>query len=515
MAVLLEKHVAERPDQAALIDEAGETTWSELSTRVTRLSRAFADRGIGSGDTIAVMMGNRRELFEILLAAAHTGFTVVPVNWHWVADELAYVIEDSGARALIVGERFDQIGREALADPRAAAIEFSAVAGAGSLDDFEALLASGADTPLDEQFLGGPMFYTSGTTGRPKGVRGMLSGGQGIPSEVFALICSSMTAYVPADGTTLLAGPAYHSAQWAFSFMPLVNGSSIVMRHKFDAAETLRLIDQHAVTNVHLVPTQFKRMLDLPVDVRDAFDGSSLDAVWHGAAPCPPPWKRAMIDWMGPVVNEYYGSTEGAFISTIHSDDWLERGGSVGKPLEVMEVFVVDDDGNHLAAGETGTLYFKSAMGSDFEYHNDPEKTAAAHLEPGVFTTGDVGHLDADGYLWLSDRKIDMVISGGVNIYPAEIEAVIAEHPAVADVAVIGVPNEEFGEEVKAVVELSTDIEHEALEAELLGACRERLAGYKCPRSIDVIEDMPRTGTGKILKRELREPYWADSGRTI
>jgi long-chain acyl-CoA synthetase len=515
MAILLDQHAADRPDQAALTDERGSTTWSQLKTRVNRLSRAFADRGIGSGDTVTVMMGNRRELFEIMLAAAHTGFTIVPVNWHWVADELAYVIEDSGARALIVGERFADIGVAALADPRAAAIEFSAVAGDGALDGYEELLASGSDAPLEEQLLGGPMFYTSGTTGRPKGVRGMLSGGQGIPSEVFALICSSMIAYVPADGTTLLAGPAYHSAQWAFSFMPLVNGSSIVMRHKFDAAETLRLVDAHAVTNTHLVPTQFKRILDLPAETRGRFDGSSLVALWHGAAPCPPPWKRAMIDWFGPVVHEYYGSTEGAFISTIHADDWLDRGGSVGKPLEVMEVFVVDDDGNHLGPEETGTLYFKSAMGSDFEYHNDPEKTAAAHLEPGVFTTGDVGHLDADGYLWLSDRKIDMIISGGVNIYPAEIEAVLAEHPAVGDVAVIGVPNEDFGEEVKAVVQLSGAADAGRVEAELLEACRGRLAGYKCPRSVDFVDELPRTGTGKILKRDLREPYWAGTGRTI
>jgi long-chain acyl-CoA synthetase len=288
------------------------------------------------------------------------------------------------------------------------------------------------------------------------------------------------------------------------------------MRHKFDAAEMLRLIDEHAVTNVHLVPTQFKRMLDLPAEDRGSYDGSSLVALWHGAAPCPPPWKRSMIDWMGPVIHEYYGSTEGAFISVIDSAEWLERGGSVGKPLDVMQVFVVDDDGKHVGANETGTLYFKSATGSDFEYHNDPDKTAAAHLEPGVFTTGDVGHIDEDGYLWLSDRKIDMIISGGVNIYPAEIEAVLAENEAVSDVAVIGVPNEEFGEEVKAIVQLSDEVaDLEKLEGQLMDACRERLAGYKRPKSIDFIEELPRTGTGKILKRELREPYWVDSGRSI
>jgi long-chain acyl-CoA synthetase len=521
MTILLDAHAEKHPDRPALVDESGTTTWAQLQARVARLSNAFADRSVGPGDTIALMMGNRRELYEVLLAAAHTGFTVVPVNWHWVADELAYVIGDSGAKALVVGERFKEIATVALADERAASIEFSILAGtstqAGSgLESYEDFLMTGSLEPLGEQILGGPMFYTSGTTGRPKGVRGILSGGKGIPTEIFKLICAGMSDYVPADGTTLLAGPAYHSAQWAFSFMPLVNGSTVVMCHKFDAAEMLRLIDEHAVTNVHLVPTQFKRLLDLSEDERGSYDGSSMVALWHGAAPCPPPWKRSMIDWMGPVIHEYYGSTEGAFISAIDSKQWLERGGSVGKPLEAMEVFVVDDEGNHLGAGDTGTLYFKSRMGSDFEYHNDPEKTAAAHLEPGVFTTGDVGHLDDEGYLWLSDRKIDMIISGGVNIYPAEIEAVLAENEAVGDVAVIGVPNEEFGEEVKAIVQLSGEPDDlDQLEEQLMTSCRDRLAGYKRPRSIDFIETLPRTGTGKILKRELRAPYWADSGRSI
>ena len=223
-----------------------------------------------------------------------------------------------------------------------------------------------------------------------------------------------------------------------------------------------------------------------------------------------------MIDWLGPKVHEYYGSTEGAFISTIRAHDWLAKGGSVGKPLDTVDVLVIDDEGNRLGPGEEGTLYFRNHMGTDFEYHNAPEKTAAAHLEPGVFTTGDVGYLDDGGYLWLSDRKIDMIISGGVNIYPAEIEAVIAEHPDVADIAVIGVPNEEFGEEVKAVVEVSPGVDvNDDLASELLRLCAEKLAGYKRPRSVDFIVEMPRTGTGKILKRELRTPYWQDSGRSI
>ena len=467
------------------------------------------------------MMGNRRECFEIFQACAHLGATYVPVNWHWVPDELAYVLEDADVKVLLVGNRFTDVAIEALSDTRSQNVHLSLVVGGKNetLTDYEEFLSSSStdDLPDEQQLLGGPMFYTSGTTGRPKGVRGSLSGGGTIPTEVMQLIGGSMASYVPANGKSLLVGPVYHSAQWAFTFMPMINGSSVVMRHKFDGAETVELIDSEKITNIHLVPTQFKRMLDAPEPVKEAFTGDSLESVWHGAAPCPASWKRSMLDWFGPKVHEYYGSTEGAFISTIKADDWLEKGGSVGKPLETVEVLVVDDDGNRLTEPNTsGTLYFRNLMGTDFEYHKAPEKTAEAHLEPGVFTTGDIGFLDEDGYLWLSDRKIDMIISGGVNIYPAEIEAVIAEHDGVADVSVIGVPNEEYGEEVKAIVECSNGYTGDAdFVREILQLCNSKLAGYKRPKSVDFIDQLPRTGTGKILKRTLREPYWEGHERQI
>ncbi len=521
MPKLLDGHAAERPDDVATADEYGRTTWAELHDRTRRLINVLNDAGIGKGDTIAMLMGNRRECFEVFQACAHAGITYVPVNWHWVTDEVAYVLEDSGAQALIVDHRFVDTALGALADKRGAGIGTAFVVGAeatGPLLSYEDALAAAPDTdlPSDEQWLGGPMFYTSGTTGRPKGVRGSLAGGADIPSEVMELIASGMTEYVPAKGRSLLVGPVYHSAQWAFTFFPMVGGSAVVSRHKFDGAETVELIGSESITNVHLVPTQFKRMLDCTDAERERLNTSSLEAVWHGAAPCPPAWKHAMLEWFGPLVHEYYGSTEGAFISTIRADDWLAKGGSVGKPMAMMDVLVVDDEGNPLAPNQEGTLYFRNHMGTDFEYHNAPEKTAEAHLEPGVFTTGDVGYLDDEGYLWLSDRKIDMIISGGVNIYPAEIEAVIAEHGDVADVAVIGVPNDEFGEEVKAVVEVSAGVEaNDDLAAELVRRCHEKLAGYKRPRSVDFVVSMPRTGTGKILKRELREPYWAGYERSI
>lgn len=519
MPKLLDPFVAERGDELALADDHGESTWAQLADRTARLVNVLRAGGLAPGDTFALMMGNRREAFEAFWAAAHLGVTYVPVNWHWTADELAYVIEDAGCRALLVDERFAEVATTALRDPRAGGIALATVTGdadLGALVSHEARLADAPTTEPEAALLGGPMFYTSGTTGRPKGVRGALSGGAEVPSEVLQLIAGAVGDFVPTPGRTLLAGPVYHSAQWAFSFLPMVAGSAVVMRHHFDPAETVRLIDEAAITNVHLVPVQFKRLLDLPEAVRDRLDGTSLEAVWHGAAPCPAPWKQAMIDWLGPKVHEYYGSTEGAFITRISAEEWLERGGSVGRPLPTMEVFVIGDDDEPVAQGEPGTLWFRNVMGMDFEYHNDPEKTAAAHREPGVFTTGDIGYLDADGYLWLSDRKIDMIISGGVNIYPAEIETVLAGHPAVADVAVIGVPDDEFGEQVKAVVQAVDGTEpSEALAEELVGLCREKLAGYKRPRTIDWADQLPRSAAGKLLKRELRAPYWEGTGRSI
>ena len=476
-----------------------------------------------------VVAGNGRPWFEVALACAHGGWTYVPANWHFVADELGYLIEDAGAVAVIADGRFAGATAAALADPRAKAVrtvvgiaDAGSDAGGGGVSadprfvDYEALIAgSSADEP-ENQRLGGPMFYTSGTTGRPKGVRGMLSGNTEMGPEIMKMAAAGVAGMVSAGGRTLLCGPFYHSAQWAFTFLPLVAGVSVVMRHKFDAAEILGVIDAHDVTNIHLAPTQMKRLLDVPAEARARFSGASLTGVWHGAAPCPPGVKRAMIDWWGPKITEYYGSTEGSIISTVTAEEWLAKGGSVGRPLPNFEVLVVDDEGRPVPAGEEGALYFRNLMGADFVYHNDADKTAAAHLAPGVFTTGDVGRLDADGYLWLTDRKIDMIISGGVNIYPAEIEGVLHLHPAVADVAVIGVPDEEFGENVKGIVQLREGLAGDAaLAGELRAHCQDKLARYKVPKSFDFVEIIPRSGAGKILKGPLRAPYWAGRDRRI
>jgi long-chain acyl-CoA synthetase len=516
MATLLSPHATEHPDVPAIVDANGTVTWAALDERVNRLVNALRARGLGVGDTVVVMAGNQRETYEVTLAAMHGGWTVVPVNWHWVADELAYVLDDSDAVALVVGAEWADLGAAAAPDAVTVRIAVGDDPPAG-FEPYEAVLAAApADEPAD-QCKGGPMFYTSGTTGFPKGVRGALATA-GDPVEVWSLIAASLSQMmeVPATGATqLVCGPAYHSAQWVYGMVPLLMGGTVVFQHRFDAAQVLAAIDEHHVTGTHLVPAQMVRLLRLDDDVRARFDGSSLVAVHHGAAPCPPEVKRAMIDWWGPIITEYYGGTEGGFISTISSDEWLERPGSVGKILPTMEVFAVGDDGTKLGAGEVGELWFRNLLGMDFEYHKAPEKTAAAHREPGVGTLGDVGHLDADGYLFLSDRKIDMVISGGVNIYPAEIEGVLSAHPSVADVAVFGIPDDDMGEKVLAVVEPVDGVDAgDALAAELEAHCRAHLAGYKCPRRWEFTDALPRNAVGKLSKKTLRAPYWED-GRAI
>jgi len=519
VAELLLPTVDRLREAPALVDERGSETWAELNERVNRLVGALRDAGLAPGDAFAVMCANQREFFEAVLAALHGGWVVVPVNWHWVADELAYVLEDAAPKALLVDQRWVPVAVEAVA--RAGGPATAVVVGSEAPPDgfvsYDAFLGAAGPGEPPGQAGGGPMFYTSGTTGFPKGVRSGLTATGAPPSTVGALAAGFRALLgLPDDGVALLCGPAYHSAQFVFSVFPLLGGQTVVLQHRFDPAELLELVDAHRVTNLHLVPTQFVRLLKLPDEVRERFDGSSLRVVFHGAAPCPVEVKRRMIRWWGPVISEYYGGTEGGFITMISAEEWLARPGSVGHPTPVTEVLIVGADGRRRGPNETGQIYFRSLLGTDFEYHNAPEKTAAAHLEPGVGTLGDVGYLDDDGYLFMSDRKIDMIISGGVNIYPAEIEGVLIEHPAVSDAAVFGVPDDEMGEQVRAAVQLVEGTEaSDALVAGLVAHCRSHLAGYKVPRSIDVHRQLPRNAAGKLTKRVLRDPFWEGLGRSI
>ena len=509
----------DRSNEAAVIDAEGVTTWAALNERANRLVHHLRGAGAQPGDRVALLAGNRREIEEVYIACASAGWLAVPINWHFAADEVAYVLDDSGATAFIVDDEMEQVAADALEQSPTAAQLSRLVMGAGASPSFtsyeEALSSASSDEPYD-QMLGGVMFYTSGTTGRPKGVKNTAFT-LGAPPEVLKLSAGAMASVgIPSPGRTLLCGPQYHSAQWAFSFLPLVAGTSVVMQRKFEPEQTLRLIDEHSITNVHLVPTQFVRLLRVDDASKRAFRGDALSLVLHGAAPCAPSVKRSMIEWWGPKVTEYYGATEGGVVTIISAQEWLNKPGSVGRAMPIVELRIVGDDGEQAAPGNEGVIHVRSLLGSDFEYLNEPGKTAEAHSEPGFFTLGDIGYLDADGYLFLSDRKIDMIISGGVNIYPAEIEAIMITHPAVMDVAVFGVPNDEFGEEVRAAVQLTPNTRYTpALDRDLKAMVRSKMAGYKVPKNIDVVAEMPRSDAGKLLKRQLRAPFWEGTGRKI
>lgn len=392
MAELIAPFAAETPDRAALIDEHGSTTWSQLDERVNRLVNALRSMGLGHGDVAAAICANTREYYEIMLAAAHSGVLVVPVNWHWVADELAYVLDNAGVQVLFADARFADVAVAAAAT-RPSMVATVAVGGAvEGFADYEQVLAGASPEEPAEQVMGGPMFYTSGTTGRPKGVRGSLTSGV-IPVSIFQLVAGgfAQSMGLPPKGLSFLNGPLYHSAQWAFTMFPLFAGSAVVMRHRFDPAETLRVIDEYQVTNLHLVPTQFIRLLKLPDQVRAGFDGSSLQICWHGAAPCPMETKRRMIEWWGPKIVEYYGATEASIVSLATSEQWLAKPGTLGPVQPTVEVTIVGEDGSIKGANESGTIYIRNLMGMTFEYHKDPDKTASVMREPGVFTVGDIG----------------------------------------------------------------------------------------------------------------------------
>lgn len=521
MATFIAPFAAKKAAQPALIDEFGTTNWDSFNSRVNQLIHYLRGAGLNVGDTIAVVSGNRREYLEVLTAAAHAGWQVVPVNWHLVPEEIAYILNNSGAKILFGDERFKDLCHETLRHDLCPqlneAILFGDIEQGHAFKAYEEALSTQVDDEPEGQCMGGPMFYTSGTTGKPKGVKGALAQ-TGVPLETFQGIAEYMMGLLqfPNEGATFLNGPIYHSAQWAFAFIPLMFGSSLLIRHKFDAEEMLRLVDEYQITNLHLVPTQFNRTLRLDDAIKSSFKGDSLQIVWHGAAPCSVDIKRSMIDWWGPIICEYYGSTEGAIVTTASSDDWLRRPGTLGKPSPINEIIVVKDDGTKAETGEVGTLYIKNLRGAGFKYHDDDGKTTDAYLEPDLFTVGDVGYLDSDGYMFMSDRKIDMIISGGVNIYPAEIESVLINHPSVTDSAVFGIPNEDFGEEVKGAVELAEGYDaSEDLKVELIEHCRKHLAGFKAPRSIDFVDTMPRHPTGKLLKRLLRDEYWKNKSRAI
>ena len=506
-------HAERTPDAPAIImGTSGEfTTYAQLEDRSARIARALRASGIQEGDTIAILMENNRQYLEIAWAAQRSGLRYTAINNHLRAAEAQYVLDDCGAVALFSSEAMaDVVGRLDLSVIGLLVSARGRVPGFRRYDDF---LSSVAPGPLDGEREGREMLYSSGTTGRPKGVRKQLPGTWfGDPRSAPVIIAGGMSRYCGEDAVYLCPAPLYHSAPLVWSMSLQRFGATIVIMEQFDPVECLELIERHTVTIAQFVPTMFTRLLRLPQAERERHDVSSLQIVMHGAAPCPVSVKQQMLDWWGPIIHEYYAGTEDIGSTHIGPREWLAHPGSVGKPAD--ECHIVGPDGAELSAGQAGLVYF--AGGRPFSYHNDAGKTDSITNSRGWRTLGDIGYLDSDGYLYLTDRQAHMIISGGVNIYPQEAENVLTGHPAVADVAVIGVPDAEMGEAVKAVIQLADPASAgPELTTELLAYCRERLATYKCPRTIDFTDQLPREPNGKLYKRLLRERYWAGHGSLV
>jgi long-chain acyl-CoA synthetase len=486
-------HARKNGWKTAIRDGDRIVSYGELYGRACRAARVLRDLGVGTGDRVALALPNSPEFFELSTGAAMLGAEVVPISWRAKVDELRYLVEDSGAKVLV---------REQTADVPATVV---------TIDEFERMAAPHRDTPPAGALDPAPTFYrayTSGTTGHPKAVDR--------PHPTVERYLESMLAYPLLQGLTddaevhLLCGPVYHTAPRAYASYALLLGQTVVVMRHFDAEECMRLIQKHGVTWTHMVPIHFVRILALR-DPR-AFDVSSLKRVFHAAAPCPVDVKHRIMEvFPRGAVWEYYGATEG-LATIISPSDWLRKPGSVGRAAPNLEVHILDDEGTELPPGETGLVYITPMGGVRFAYAGAEDKTREA-WRGDLYTVGDMGHLDADGYLFLTDRKQDMIISGGANIYPAEVEAVLYGHPAVGDVAVIGIPDPEWGEQVRAIVELNSGTL--ATEQELIDFCRANLSHDKCPKTIEFVDELPRDPNGKVRKAELRAPYWAEAGRKI
>ena len=503
----------ETPDAMALGDERRSVTWEELDSILNRAANALLSLDLSRERRVAVFAENSIETVLAHLAGILVGVSTVPVNFHLTASEVSYILEDSGSAALFVGPETAETGVKAAAEAGVQTVVGWRSDEHAVLSWSEWLTRGANDEPPADMAPRPYLHYTSGTTGRPKGTETpptMFAGGETV-REHFEKIAPDALANRDA-GPGLVVSPLYHTGPLG-AVRGVAAGIPLVVLGRFDAERTLWAIDTYRISSVLMVPTHFQRLLALPAETRAKYDVSSMQMIAHTGAACPVDVKRAMIDWFGPVLFEAYGATEAGSTNAITSPEWLEHPGSVGRTLPPFELLIVDDDGNELPQGETGQIYFRDTTGRGIKYHNDEEKTAAAHLRPGVFTLGEVGYADPDGYLYITDRSSDMVVSGGVNIYPAETEQVLVEHPAVADVAVVGVPNPEMGEELKALVVLAAGV-GEPTKDELDAFCRDRLAGYKVPRSYDFVPDIGRNTMGKINKRKLRAPYWP-TDRTI
>jgi fatty-acyl-CoA synthase len=502
-------HAVAAPGRPAIImaGSGRSLTYAELDENSARLASALRGLGLREGDVIALLSDNTPEAFEVFWAALRSGLYVTAINWHLAAAEVEYILADSGARALFVSAGVRELAEAVGTDGPGISARYAFGGHVDGYGSYAGLLAA-AGPPLTDQPRGSEMLYSSGTTGRPKGIKPYRQPIQ-VDQPGDAVTALLQHAFkVTSDDVYLSPAPIYHAAPLKWSAAVHALGGTVVLMERFDAEASLAAIERYRVTVTQMVPTMFVRMLQLPEAVRRKWDISSLRLAVHAGAPCPPDVKDAMIDWWGTILVEYYGSTEGHGVSIITAQEAKTKRGSVGKAA-LGVVHICDDDGAELAAGEVGLVYFERDVAA-FSYHNDPEKTAdARHPAHGTWSTvGDLGYLDDEGYLYLTDRKAFTIISGGVNIYPQEIENVLTMHPLIFDVAVIGVPDPEMGEQVKAVVQLRDGVEpSDELAADLIDYVRDRVAHFKAPRSVDFVDELPRSATGKLVKRTLQARY--------
>ncbi len=496
------------PEKTAYImaDSGRVISYGELEATSNQIAHLFQSLGLVPGDSIALCLENHPAFFQICWAASRTGLYFTAISYRLQAQEVEYIVNDCGAKVLITSHMLTATFEGFRHNLKNKPVCYMLDATAPGASSFEDAYASMPVTPVANQVYGQSMLYSSGTTGRPKGVRRPMSTiAWGDEEPAFAL---RKDRYQFNEATHYLSpAPLYHAAPLGFTMNVLRYGGMVVVMEHYDSERALALIEKHSITHSQWVPTMFVRMLKLPMELRTKYNLSSHQIAIHAAAPCPVSVKEQMINWWGPIIHEYYAGTEGNGSTTITSEEWLAHRGSVGSAAGGCKIHILDDEGNELPVGEPGGVYFEG--GGKFEYLHDPEKTNASLSAQGWSTLGDIGYLDSDGFLYLTDRKSFMIISGGVNIYPQEAENVLISHPLVMDVAVFGVPNEEFGEEVKAVVQ-PVDYEKAGpeMEAELLAYVRSKISHIKCPRTIDFMAELPRHPTGKLYKRLLKDKYW-------
>jgi acyl-CoA synthetase (AMP-forming)/AMP-acid ligase II len=509
-------HATITPDKPALImGGTGEVvTYRELDERSNQLARLWRDQGLQPGDHVAIFSENQPRYLEVMWAALRSGLYITTVNSYLSAEEVAYILDDSGTRSLVTTAAKADVAVEALKGAPGVTLPLLIGDDDARFESYVDALSAMPTERLEEEPAGEMMLYSSGTTGRPKGIKRPLSGNTIDQGMMIAALLGGVFG-MDADTTYLSPAPLYHSAPIGFNLGVQSLGGTTVIMERFDPVEALQLIEAHQASHSQWVPTMFVRMLKLPVEEREAFDVSSMRVAVHAAAPCPVEVKQQMMAWWGPVLWEYYAGTELNGFCLVKPEEWLERPGTVGKPL-IGEIHIIDEEGNELPPGEAGTIYFGG--GPPYEYHNAPEKTEGSK-DPkghGWTTLGDVGYVDDEGWLFLTDRKAFMIISGGVNIYPQEIEDCLIMHPKVADVAVFGIPDEEMGEQVMAAVQPADAVEPSPeLEAELKSFAREHIAGYKVPKRFEFLDELPRLPTGKLYKRKLRDQYWHGRDRAI